>query len=57
MCTKGRSGSNCCMFTDNDVIYGITAPDYYRNVGADDDVDYDENGFDDFDNVDDDYKL
>ena len=58
MCTKGRSGSNYCMFTDDDVvIYGITAPDYYHNVGADDDVDYDENGYDDFDNVDNDYKL
>ena len=43
------------MFTDDDVvIYGITAPDYYHNVGADDDVDYDENGYD---NVDNDYKL
>ena len=45
------------MFTDDDVvIYGITAPDYYHNVGADDDVDYDENGYD-YDNVDNDYKL
>ena len=58
MCTKGRSGSNYCMFTDDDVvIYGITTPDYYHNVGADDDVDYDENGYDDFVNVDDDYNL
>ena len=46
------------MFTDDDVvIYGITEPDYYHNVGADDDVDYDENGYDDYDNVNDDYML
>ena len=55
MCTDGRSGSNYCMFTDDDVvIYGITEPNYYHNVGADDDVDYDENGYYDYDNVDDD---
>ena len=58
MYTNGRSGSNYCMFTDDDVvIYGITEPDYYYNVGADDDVGYDENGYDDFGNVDDDYML
>ena len=58
MYTNGRSGSNYCMFTDDDVIiYGISEPDYYYNVGADDDVDYDENGYDDFGNVDDDYML
>ena len=55
MYTNGRSGSNYCMFTDDDVvIYGITEPNYYHNVGADDDVDYDENGYYDYDNVDDD---
>ena len=55
MKTNDRSGSNYCMFTDDDVvIYGITEPNYYRNVGADDDVDYDENGCYDYDNVDDD---
>ena len=63
MYTNGRSGSNYCMFTDDDVviygitepvIYGITEPNYYLNVGADDDVDYDENGYYDYDNVDDD---
>ena len=45
-----------CLLNDDVVIYGITAPDYYHNVGADDDVDYDENGYD-YDNVDNDYKL
>ena len=54
MYTNGRSGSNYCMFTDDDVVvYGITEPDYYHNVGADD-VDYDENAYDYYDNVDDD---
>ena len=54
MYTNGRSGSNYCMFTDDVVvIYGITEPHYYHNVDADDDVDYDENGGDDYDNVDD----
>ena len=55
MYTNGRSGSNYYIFTDDDVvIYGITEPNYYHNVGADDDVDYDENGYYDYDNVDDD---
>ena len=55
MYTNGRSGSNYCLFTDDDVvIYGITEPNYYHNVSAADDVDYDENGYYDYDNVDDD---
>ena len=57
MYTNGRSGSKYCMFTDGVILYGITESDYYHNVGADDDVDYDENGYDDYDNVDNDYML
>ena len=36
---------------DDDVVvnYGIITPDYYCNVGADVDVDYNEDGYDDDD--------
>ena len=42
----------CFSFFSQKIV--LTEPDYYQNVGADDDVDYDENGYDDYDNVDDD---
>ena len=40
------------MFTDDDddvLNYDLLHPNYFYNVGADDDVDYDEDGYDDVD--------
>ena len=58
MYTKGRC-SYYCMVTDDDdnddvvvvVNYGITTPNYNCNVGADDDVDYEDRYDDDDDDL------
>ena len=40
------------MIIDDDVVnYGITTPDYCCNVDADSDVDYDEDWYDDDDDL------
>ena len=44
------------MFTDDDDVshYGLLHLSTFYNVGADDDVDYEEDGYDGYDDVDDD---